>query len=82
MQLMEFYADMIRGSEPLRDLRKRYAANIIRTITRNRFYYPLAGESPKLDKIYTQLVEFSIKRDREKNKQQLLTLIKEIKKIG
>lgn len=82
MQLMEFYADMVRGSEPLSDLRRRYAANIIRTITRNRWYYPLAGENPKLDNIFTQLIEFKVKTDRAKNQSQLLTLIKEIEKVG
>lgn len=82
MQLIEFYADMISGSIPLTDLRKRHAANIIRTMTRNRFYYPLAGENAKLDKIYTQLVEFIVKTDRAKNRSQLLSLIKEIDKVG
>lgn len=82
MQLEEFYVDMIRGSEIGSDLRKRYAASIIRTITRNRFYYPLAGESPHLDKIYSQLVNFEVKTDRAKNASQLLTVIKEISKYG
>ncbi len=82
MQLEEFYADMIRGSEVGSDLRKVHAANIIRTITRNRWYYPMIGESPHLDKIFSQLIQFEVKTDRAKNLSQLLTIINEIKKYG
>lgn len=82
MQLLEFYADMITGSEINSDIRKRHAANIIRTVTRNRWYYPLSGEQPKLDKLYTQLVEYKINRSMAKNRSQLLTLIKEVEKLG
>ena len=82
MQLIEFYADMVTGSEPNTDLRKRHVANIIRTITKNRWYYPLSGEQPKLDKLYTQLCEYKIKRDMAKNRSQLVTLILEVEKNG
>jgi len=82
MQLIEFYADMITASELGSDLRKRHAANIIRTITRNRWYYPLSGEQPKLDKLYNELVNYKIKRNMAKNRSQLITLIKEVEKLG
>lgn len=77
MTNLDFYVEMIHGSTPLSDLRKKYARGIIRAISKNYKYTP-NGESPKLDKVYDKMVSFKILNDQAKSKHQIETIIKGI----
>lgn len=77
MTNIEFYVSMIIGSLPLSELRKTYAKNIIKVITKNK-YYDVNGESPTLDKVYAQLIGYKVKTDQAKSASQLETIIRGI----
>ena len=77
MTNLNFYVEMVVGSPPLSELRKKYAKGIIRTLTKNQ-KYEVNGESPKLDEVYQKMINFKVLGDQARSGHQIETIIKSI----